>query len=79
MSSTRDPLFLAITRSPCIYGVPLAGFLLGVGGVTVVFDLTTRYNLWWRFGYCGGAMIVILGAMRYLTARSPRWFSIASM
>ena len=74
--STRDSLFLAITRSACVYGVPLGGFLLGVGVPALIFDVTTQYNLWWRLGLCGGALIIILGIMRYQTAREPKWFEI---
>jgi type IV secretory pathway VirB3-like protein len=73
---TRDPLFLAITRMATVYGVPLGGFLLAVGGVAFVFDVTSQYSILWRVGLCGGALLLLLGGMRWLTSREPKWFAI---
>lgn len=74
--STYDVLFLAITRMAMIYGVPLVGFLLAGGAAAIVFDLTHRYNVFWRAGICLAAFGVVLLVMRQLTSWEPKWWPI---
>lgn len=71
-----DTLFLGLTRMACVYGVPLAGFVVAVGGCALVFDLTPNYNVWWRLGYCGTAAALILFVMAALTSHEPKWAQI---
>lgn len=75
-ATTRDTVFLAVTRPATIYGVPLGGFLLAAGVGGMAFNLTHSYNVWWRFGICGGAALVGLVIMRGLTSWEPRWLQI---
>lgn len=71
-----DTLFLGLTRMACVYGVPLAGFVVAVGGCALVFDLTPNYNVWWRLAYCATAAGLTLFVMAALTSREPKWFQI---
>jgi type IV secretory pathway VirB3-like protein len=73
---TSDPLFLAITRSATVYGVPIVGFVFAVCGGGFVYILTTNYSLVWRVLMVGPAVLVILGLMRALTSYEPHWWSI---
>ncbi len=75
-ASTWDVVFLAITRPASVYGVPLGGFLLAAGAGGMAFNLSHNYNVWWRFGICGGAALVGLAIMRGLTSWEPRWLQI---
>lgn len=75
-ASTRDTVFLAVTRPATFYGVPVQGFVLAAGAAGWLFNVTHAYNLFWRAGLCGGAALLVLGIMRALTSWEPNWWHI---
>jgi hypothetical protein len=86
---TTDPLFLAVTRSACVYGIPYAGrlpgfvmpmpvFLLGFLPWLVASGiLHDGEDLGWRLVAVGGSLFMLLTAMRMLPFRKSRWPIIA--
>lgn len=73
---TQDACFLAITREPTIYGVPLVSFIAAILVAATVFDITVHYNLFWRLGICLGLAGTTLYAMAALTSWEPQWRKI---
>lgn len=74
--STRDTLFLAVTRPATVYGVPLKGFLFAVTVAALCFSVSHRYGILWRMALCGGSAVAALGVMRALTSWEPRWWEL---
>lgn len=75
-NGTQDACFLAITREPTLYGVPLVSFLVATIVAALGFDLTVRYNLFWRAGICLTFAGITLYAMAALTSWEPQWRKI---
>lgn len=63
--STRDVMFLAVTRPSNIYGMPLGGFLLAAGAGGMIFNVTHAYNVWWRLA--AGVPRVVVGLIAAAT------------
>ena len=74
--STRDVVFLAVTRPSNIYGMPLGGFLLAAGAGGMIFNVTHAYNVWWRLGIVSAAVLATFAVMRALTSWEPLWLRI---
>lgn len=74
--SSRDTVFLAVTRPATFYGVPLTGFLIAASVASLAFNVTHQHGLLWRAVLVGGPALLILGIMRALTSWEPNWWAI---
>jgi len=79
----RDPLFLAITRTPNAFGVSLWGFLGASGGCVMLFSALVRFAFepGWRGPLASAGIsltlyIASIAAMARLASWEPRWSSI---
>jgi len=78
-----DPQFLALTRVPNAFGVPLWGFFIAAGADVMLFSVLVHWVFTPGMGallasgsICGALYLLAVFAMARLSGWEPRWYVI---